>query len=136
MLTLSYAYTDAANKNTVTNVDWGVEIAAGTPLVNVPEHSFNVTVRHDFSIANYATSAFAGVTYVDERLGDAVAPDYVLPAYTTVDVSAVVELSSSLTARVVIDNLFDKEYYDNSYSALWTQPGKPRMAKVSIRYAF
>ncbi|GGF60591.1 TonB-dependent siderophore receptor [Alteromonas lipolytica] len=136
VLTFSYAYIDAKTQNTVTNPDWGVEIAAGTPLVNVPEHSFNLTLQHQLSLAGYPASVAAGVTHVGERVGDAVAPDYKLPRYTTVDISGVIELTPSLTARLVIDNLLDKEYYDNSYSALWTQPGKPRNARLSVRYAF
>lgn len=135
-LTFSYAYIDAATQNTVTNPDWGVEIAAGTPLVNVPEHSFNLTAKQDFTVGGYVSSILAGVTYVGERVGDAVAPDYKLPSYTTVDISGIVEITPELTARLVIDNLLDKEYYDNSYSALWTQPGKPRTARLSVRYAF
>ena len=136
VMTFSYAYIDAATKNTVTNPDWGVEITAGTPLVNVPEHSFNLTARHELSLGGYPASIAAGITHVGERVGDAVAPDYKLPHYTTVDLSGNVEITSALSARVVIDNLLDKEYYDNSYSALWTQPGKPRTLMVSVRYAF
>ncbi|MDC8831958.1 TonB-dependent siderophore receptor [Alteromonas gilva] len=133
---MSYAYVDASNSNTVTNPDWGVEITAGTPLVNIPEHTFTLNARHDFSLGGYPTTVSAGLTFVDERVGDAVAPDYKLPGYTIVNVSGVVELTPQLTARLVIDNLFDKEYYDNSYSALWTQPGKPLNARASLRYLF
>ncbi|NVK56785.1 MAG: TonB-dependent siderophore receptor [Alteromonadaceae bacterium] len=136
VVTFSYAYIDATTKNTVTNPDWGVEIAAGTPLVNVPEHSFNLTARHDFNLVGYPGTLAAGITYVDERVGDAVAPEYKLPGYTVVDISGIVELTPQITARLVIDNLLDKEYYDNSYSALWTQPGRPRTARLSVRYAF
>lgn len=135
-LTFSYAYIDAATQNTVTNPDWGVEIAAGTPLVNVPEHSFNLTAMQEFTVGGYVSSFVAGITYVGERVGDAVSPDYKLPGYTTVDIAGSMEITPELTARLVIDNLLDKEYYDNSYSALWTQPGKPRTARLSVRYAF
>ena len=136
VMTFSYAYIDAATQNTVTNPDWGVEIAAGTPLVNVPEHAFNLTATHSLMLAGYATRISAGITHVGERVGDAVAPDYKLPNYTIVDLSGTVDITPDLTVRLVIDNLFDKTYYDNSYSALWTQPGRPRMARASIRYAF
>lgn len=136
MLTVSYAYIDAANQNPIVSPDWWIEIPAGTPLVNVPENSLNITVNHQLIIGGYQTSLNAGLTYVDERLGDAVDPSYILPGYTTVDVAGTVELTPALTARLVIDNLFDREYYDNSYSALWTQPGKPRMARLSVKYAF
>ena len=118
MLTVSYAYIDAANQNAITSPDWWIEIPAGTPLVNVPENSLNVTVNHQLTVSGYPTSLSVGLTYVDERLGDAVDPSYILPSYTTVDVAGSVELTPALTARLVIDNLFDKEYYDNSYSAL------------------
>ncbi|MCP4949904.1 MAG: TonB-dependent receptor, partial [Aestuariibacter sp.] len=63
-------------------------------------------------------------------------PDYILPSYTTVRLFGSVNLSDNVVINADIDNLFDKEYYASSYSALWTMPGTPRTAKISVKYAF
>ncbi|MBU2980000.1 TonB-dependent siderophore receptor [Alteromonas sp. C1M14] len=135
-LTLAYAYTDAATTNTITNADWGVEIPAGSQLVNIPKHSASITAQQDFMVAQKALLVSASLRYVGERLGDTVDPDYQLPSYTRLDLAASFALRDNLTVRLVLDNALDKEYYDNSYSALWTQPGTPRTAKLSVRYQY
>ncbi|MEC8105031.1 MAG: TonB-dependent siderophore receptor, partial [Pseudomonadota bacterium] len=76
------------------------------------------------------------VNYVGERLGDTVDPDYILPEHWLVDVSAGVEVLPDLTVEAAITNLTDTFWVDNSYSALWTQPGAPRTYKASLTYEF
>ena len=76
------------------------------------------------------------MTYVDDRPGELIDPNYVLPSYTTVRIFGSVNLTDALSINADIENLFDEEYYASSYSAMWTMPGNPRQAKLSVKYAF
>lgn len=135
-LTLAYAYIAAGTSNAMTNLDWGVNIPAGSQLINIPKHSVKLMAQHEFNFAGKDSLIAASLIYVGDRLGETIDPDYILPSYTKVDLSARVALQSHLSVKLVIDNLLDKEYYDNSYSALWTQPGAPRTARLSLKYDF
>lgn len=135
-LTLAYAYVDAETSNSIINADWGTEIPAGSPLVNIPKNKANLTAMHFLNVAGHDAKIGASVTYVSDRLGETIDPDYVLPAYTTVKLFGSINFSEQLSVNADIDNLFDKEYYASSYSALWTQPGPPRTARISVKYAF
>lgn len=136
MLTVAYAYVDAVTSNSIVNADWGVEIPAGTQLLNIPEHKLNLTAIHYPDIAGNDAKVGASYTYVDERPGELIDPDYVLPSYSTVRLFGSINLSDSFSINADIENLFDKVYYASSYSALWTMPGTPRTAKISVKYAF
>lgn len=135
-LSLSYAYIDASTSNSVINIDWGVEVPAGSQLINIPKHTLNLIAKQDFNLAGKDSSVSASLSYIGERLGETIDADYVLPGYTKVDVSSTVKLQENLTLKLVLDNLLDKKYFDNSYSALWTQPGAPRTARLSLKYQF
>ncbi len=136
MLWFSYAYVDAHTTNNVVNFDWGVNVPKGSQLVNIPEHSASLSLIQDFSIGDTPASGGVNVRYVDERPGDTIDPSYTLPSYTLVDVFLSFQVTSNLELRAEMDNLFDKEHYLNSYSALWTFPGQPRTGRVVARYRF
>ncbi|QJR81082.1 TonB-dependent siderophore receptor [Alteromonas pelagimontana] len=135
-LTLAYAYVNAETSNDMTNIDWGVEIPAGSRLINVPKNKINLTAIHYLDVAGNDAQIGASITYVGDRLGDTIAPDYILPSYTTVRLFGGINLTEKWEISAAIDNLLDKEYYSNSYSALWTQPGSPLTAKLSVKYGF
>lgn len=135
-LSVAYTYVDAQTSNDVTNFDWGVDIPAGSQLINVPKHKANATLIHYMTVAGNEAKIGANVLYVGERLGETIDPNYVLPSYTLVNLFGSVNLTPELSLSAHIDNLLDKTYFSNSYSALWTQPGTPRTATVSLKYAF
>lgn len=135
-LTLAYAYTDAYTSNDIINYDWGVEILAGSPLINVAKNTGNVTLRHFFAVDGKDADVGVSVNYVGERLGETIDPNYILPSYTVVRAFGSVRLSNELKVMFDVDNLFDKEYYASSYSALWTMPGSPLTYRVSFKYQF
>ncbi|QYJ85792.1 TonB-dependent siderophore receptor [Shewanella mesophila] len=135
-LSLAYAYTDAYTKNEVVNSDWGVAIAAGSPLINVAKNTANVTLEHNLSISQHDTLIGISANYVGDRLGETIDPNYILPSYTVVRLFTDIELADDLSLKLNIDNLFDEEYYASSYSALWTMPGAPRTYKASLKYRF
>ncbi|MCP4587287.1 MAG: TonB-dependent receptor [Pseudoalteromonas sp.] len=45
-------------------------------------------------------------------------------------------VNDDLSLQFVVNNVLDKTYYANSYSAIWTQPGEPLNYKVSLQYNF
>ena len=135
-VSLAYSYIDAQTENEIVNGDWNVVIPAGSQLINIPRNKLNVTTVHEFSLAGDLAKVGASLTYVGERLGETINPDYILPSYTKVDIFAVVDLSNNWRLSAYINNLLDKEYYSNSYSSLWTQPGAPRSAKIGVQYSF
>ena len=136
MITIAYAFVDAETSNDIINADWGVEIPAGTQLLNIPKNKLNVTAVHYTNVAGKEAKIGASVTYVDDRPGELIDPDYVLPSYTTVRIFGSVYITDVLSINADIENLFDEEYYASSYSAMWTMPGAPRQAKLSVKYAF
>lgn len=135
-LRVSYTWLDSRTSKDAVNPDWGVEIPAGSALVNIPEHSANLMLQHHLMIRNIPSHAALTVNYVGERLGDTVDPDYILPEHWLVDVSAGVEVLPDLTVEAAVTNLTDTFWVDNSYSALWTRPGAPRTYKASLTYEF
>lgn len=135
-LLLSYAYTDAKTANDILNADWGVSIPEGSRLINIPKHNGHLTLKHDTSLFGSDASAGATLLYVGDRLGETIDPNYILPAYTLVNLFSTYALNQDLSLQFNITNLFDEVYYQSSYSSMWTMPGEPRSYKVSVRYNF
>ncbi|WP_231101405.1 TonB-dependent siderophore receptor [Pseudoalteromonas luteoviolacea] len=135
-LSVSYAYTKAETANDMVNLDWGVQLPAGSQLINIPEHSANVILRHNRTLAGYPVDFGAHVQYVGTRLGETINPDYTLPAYTLVNLFFNVELTQDLGLQLKLDNAFDERYYANSYSHMWTMPGQPSKYSATLKYQF
>lgn len=133
---LGYTYTDAKTANEVINSDWGVTIPAGSRLINIAEHSGYVSLNHYTQLMTKNAFFGATVRYVGDRLGETTDPDYILPSYTLVNLSASIELSQQLSVKLDVNNLFDEEYFESSYHKLWTMPGSPVNYGVSVKYQF
>lgn len=135
-LSLAYAYTDAETSNDVINADWGVEILAGSQLINVAENTANVTLRHYMEVSGKEANIGVSLNYVGDRLGETINPDYNLPSYTLVRVFGSISINERFKLMFDIDNLLDEEYYASSYSQFWTMPGSPLNYRASVRYQF
>ncbi|WOT05209.1 TonB-dependent siderophore receptor [Shewanella youngdeokensis] len=133
---LSYAYLNTRTTNEMINPDWGVVIPEGSPLVNVPENTANVMLKHDLYGLNVDGSAGISWRYIDKRLGDSVDPSFILPSYQLVGLFLNAYVTEKFSVAVNIDNLFDEHYIASSYSALWVVPGEPRNFKISVKYDF
>ena len=77
----------------------------------------------------------AGLLHVGGRLGY-FGTNFELPGYTTARVYAAYRLNANVTIRADIDNLFDEEFYVNSFSELWVQPGAPTTWRISAEFGF
>lgn len=131
----SYAYVDAKTSNTFNDANFGVPVPAGARLLNVPRQSSSLQVVKSSSMAGRPLQLGGGVVHVGERPGE-FTTHFKLPAYTVARAFAAYELTKAATLRLDVDNLFDKTYYTNSFSALWVQPGAPRSLRLSAAFKF
>ena len=134
-LWFSYAFTDAEFTNSNPDADFGATIEVGDPLINAPEHQLSIQASQRFELSGRPAQLGAGVQYTDERLGWT-AFDFFLPDYTTARLFGEVEVADGLTLRLDVDNLFDEEFYTNSYADVWVEPGAPRRYRLSASYDF
>ncbi|QBF83798.1 TonB-dependent siderophore receptor [Shewanella maritima] len=134
LVSLAYAYIDAQNAKDIKL--WGAPIKKGAGLANVPKHSGSLIVRHFAEIGNYEGNAGFIAKYVGEQVGDFTDQDFKLPSYQLLNLFANVSLNDSLELSFNIENLFNEEYYINSYQRAWTMPGAPRTFKASVKYTF
>lgn len=132
----AYTYTHARTANDVVNSDWGVPIPEGSRLINIADHIGHVSLRHYTNFMGKDTYLGATVNYVGDRLGETTDPDYILPSYTLVNVSAAMDLTQQLSVKLDINNLFDETYFESSYHKLWTMPGSPLNYSASVKYQF
>jgi iron complex outermembrane receptor protein len=131
----SYAYVDAKTANTFNDANFGVPVPAGSRLLNVPQHTLSVQLVRSLTLAGRAVQLGGGLQHVGARSGE-FTTRFELPAYTLARAFASVELGRGVALRVDVDNLFDKAYYTNSFSALWVQPGTPRSVRASVAWRF
>ncbi|MEM0985566.1 MAG: TonB-dependent siderophore receptor [Pseudomonadota bacterium] len=132
----SYAYTDAEFLNSFADADgFGFTINPGDPLINTPEHQFNVQAAKDFSLGAMPVRLGGGVLFVGERNGF-VGSDFTLPDYTTVRLFGEIEPIESISVRLDVDNLFDETFYTNSFADVWVEPGAPQRFRLTVAYVF
>ena len=135
-LWVSYAYIDAEFTNSFADADgFGFTIDAGDPLINTPEHQFNIQATKGFYIGNMPARIGGGVLYTDERNGF-VGSDFTLPDYTTARIFGEIEPIDGLSFRLDVDNLFDETFYTNSFADVWVEPGTPQRVRFSASYRF
>ena len=134
--TLSYAYLNTRTANDSLNLDWGVLIPAGSPLVNVPKHTGSIIIKQDLNDLSIDGHLGLSWRYVDSRLGDSADPSFQLPSYQLLGMFFTTRLGENLSLALNVDNLLDEHYIASSYSALWAVPGEPRNVKVSVSYEF
>ena len=134
--TLSYAYLNTRTANDSLNLDWGVLIPAGSPLVNVPKHTGSIILKQDLNDLSIDGHLGLSWRYVDSRLGDSADPSFQLSSYQLLGMFFTTRLGENLSLALNVDNLLDEHYIASSYSALWAVPGEPRNVKVSISYEF
>jgi iron complex outermembrane receptor protein len=134
-LWFSYAYIDAEYTNDSADPNFVAPIQAGDPLINVPEQQLSVHVSKDFQFGDRYGQVGGGLHYVGERLGQT-ATDFFLPSYTTFHLFGQVEILQGLLLRVDVDNLFDEEFYTNSFADVWVEPGAPQRFRFTVAYDF
>ena len=59
-----------------------------------------------------------------------------LPDHTLFRLFGEIELLDDVTLFGTVANIFNADWYANSYSQLWVQPGAPRTATIGFRAGF
>lgn len=122
----AFAYIDAA----VTKGDKA--IPAGSRILGVAKRSGSLLGVYEFQDGALRGSDLgAAFTYVGDRSGEA-GGRFELPAYHTVDLLAHYKATQNVTLGLNLNNLFDEQYYERSYSSYWVSPGEPRNLTVSL----
>jgi iron complex outermembrane receptor protein len=129
---LSYAYTDAEARSRVLDPNFSFQIEPGDPLINIPDHNFNVQVAKRFDLGGRDASLGTGAQYVGKRSGET-GTDFTLPSHFLARLFAQVDVIEGVTLFGSVTNLFDEQWYANSYSPVWVQPGTPRTATIGLR---
>ena len=104
-------------------------------MINIPDHTFSAQASKGFQVTGRAAKLGGGVQYVSSRLG-ATGTDFYLPDHTLFRVFGEVDVLEGVTLFGTVANLFDADWYANSYSQLWVQPGAPRTANIGFRAGF
>lgn len=130
-LSATFAYIDAEVREAAIEPNFGFALRVGDPLINIPETSGSALILKDFMLGSRKLTLGGGVNYVGRRLGETGYrfPDgsfFELPAYTIVRLHGAFDVSDRLRVSGEVTNLFDEQYYPNSYSRLWIMPGAPR----------
>jgi catecholate siderophore receptor len=136
----NYTFLDSEVEQSISDFLIGtgqVDLLAGDPLPNTPEHSASVWTTFQ-PTANLAFGY--GVTYQGEytfvRFPGS-AELYYTPTYLVHRAMATFTFSESLALQVNIDNLTDEEYYErirNNAGNGWATPGAARNAVVSLNW--
>ncbi|ANM32140.1 ligand-gated channel [Acidobacteria bacterium Mor1] len=134
-LWFSYAYVDAELTTDGLDPNFALPIAAGDRLLNIPEQTASLQLAKRVDLAGRATRIGGNVLHVGERLGE-VATDFELPEYTLVGLFANIDFENGISLRAEANNIFDEEYYTNSFSQLWIQPGMPFNFRLVGKYRY
>ena len=133
---LSYSFIDAETKNAFNDPNFGTKVPAGADLLNIPENQLSLQLVQQTQLAGKELSLIGGLLYVDKRNGFFSNQNFKLPGYTTVRLAANYQISERLELGAEINNLFNEEYYTNSFADVWVQPGAPRNAHLSATLRF
>lgn len=122
----AYAYVDA-------EVTEDSVLARGSRLLNVPRHSGSLLGVYEFLDGNLrGLELGGGLNHVGARSGNVADSGFELPGYTTVDLLGRYKATDKVTLGVNLNNVFDRSYYERSYSNLWVMPGEPRNLSLSL----
>ncbi len=121
-----YAYQDGETQS-----DSG-SIRAGTPIQQLPRHSFSLWNRYDF---NEHWGVGFGVIYRDDIY--AAADNTVsLPSFVRFDAALFYRFNDNLSAQVNVENVFDKTYYATAHNNNNITPGSPVAVRVGVTLKF
>ncbi len=128
----SYAYVDAETSNDFFDANFGAALPAGSSLLNVPDQTLSLQLVKNMQIEEKELVLGGGLLYVSDRNGQFNNQNFNLPSYTTGQAFASYQFTDSINVKAEVQNLFDEEYYLNSFASVWVQPGTPRNFRLSV----
>jgi catecholate siderophore receptor len=136
----NYTYLDSEVLQSVSDLSLSggtIDILAGDPLPNTPEHSASLWTTYQVSDA---FSIGYGVTYQGEYTfarTSAAADLYYTPDYVVHRAMATYDISDHLALQLNIDNVTDELYYErirNNATNGWATPGAARSGVLSVTW--
>jgi catecholate siderophore receptor len=136
----NYTYLDSEVLQSISDIAIGggsIDITAGDPLPNTPEHSAGVWTTYHLS--NALTIGY-GVTYQGEYTfsrASAAADLHFTPDYWVHRLMASYSFSDSLRLQLNVNNVTDEEYFErirNNATNGWATPGAARAAVLSLSW--
>ena len=73
---VSYAFLDTQTANDMVNLEWGVNVPAGSRLVNIPKHNASLMLTQLLPMGSVESRLGLKVNHVAKRLGDSVDSSY------------------------------------------------------------
>ena len=131
-LAATYTYTDNRTRSTTPR------FPAGTRVRNVPRHAASVIAAYRFTDGNLAgLRTFVSAIYDDKKLTDTSATiKTTIPSAFRVNLGASYEFSDSVTASLLVKNVFDEEYYTSAAGQNNIGVGDPRRIDLGISARF
>ena len=98
----------------------------GASLVNIPKHAGSLLNVYEFQEGGLRGLGLgAGVNVVGSRAGSSTGSEFRLPFYATLDLLAYYKVSDRVRLNLNVSNVFDRTYYERSFSNVWVTPGAP-----------
>jgi catecholate siderophore receptor len=136
----NYTYLDSEVVQSVSDrllLGGTIDILAGDPLPNTPEHSASIWTTYQIT---QAFSVGYGLTYQGEytfaRASDT-ADLYYTPDYVLHRAMATYDINDNLALQFNVDNVTDEEYFErirNNATNGWATPGAARSAVLSVTW--
>ncbi len=105
---------------------------AGAKLANLPEHTFSLWNRYDFTPM---WGAGLGVI-TRSKMYASTDNTVVMDGMVRLDGAVFFTLNENFSAQLNVENLLDEEYYANAHNNNNILPGSPRAARVSLTARF
>ncbi len=125
-ITAGYAYQEGETQST------DGAIAGGTPIAQLPEHSFSLWNRYDF---NEHWGVGVGAIYRDEIFA-AADNTVTLPGFVRFDAALFYRHDEHLSAQLNVENILDREYYATAHNNNNITPGSPVAVRLGLTYRF
>lgn len=131
---IGYSFTDARYRDVKKNPFLEDFTNKGDRVTGVPESTFYSILSYDLSsILSSGTSIDFNASYTDKVFRNYKTNLY-YPSYLLAGCGVNYNISSGVTLKLSIDNLFNKSYHDQSLGSQIV-PGMPRSYRLSLRYA-
>ncbi|MYN26280.1 TonB-dependent siderophore receptor [Duganella levis] len=125
-VTANFAWIDA-------RVSKDKTLAVGTRLTNVAKTSAGLLLIRETALKNGGRwGVGGGANYVGNRSGNT-ADTYSLPAYTTAKLLGYWQVNKTTRVSVDVNNLFNRNYYSNSWGNLYVVPGAERSIVTRLK---
>jgi catecholate siderophore receptor len=123
----SYAWQDGEITRTQS-----ATVPAGAKLANLPEHSFGLWNRYDFT---GRFGAGVGVIYQSERFA-ATDNRVELPDFWRVDAAAFYDVTDRMRVQLNLENIFDEDYFVNAHNNFNLSPGAGRLFRAGLTFRY